>query len=743
MRKMIACVSTIAILSGCVWMATPALTVYGLESEVQNREEESLKPDEISLAQQGKYEIEEAWKELREILEDHDIFALVYLAATQTLWAEAAFDSEVLAELPTGHTVFIRDVTVSEDNLEWISLETYYRGQTLYGYMPRKLLACADEAFLRWETEYMSGLPSSMAMYSSEEASENADIEAFPESYRAALYALRSQHPTWIFVRMDTGLDWDTVIRKEMGNKSLIYRTYPEYMRGERYDDGGWYYAKDGILKYYMDPRNGLTEKVIFQFELLTYNETYHTETAVDSFLSRTFMNNNNTAPGTDMTYAHIFWMVGEEKNVSPFHLAARVYQEQQGGTSALISGTYEGFEGYYNYFNVNASGVTSKEIIVNGLTYAKEHEWDSAYTSIRGGAGFIAANYISKGQDTLYLQKYNVNPDSPYGLYNHQYMQNIVAPTSEGEKVKSMYEGAGSLNNSFVFKIPVYENMPEEACSMPTGVKNGWYEEAGNLYWYENDVKQGLEGRGKEIWDPGSDAWYWLDSNENGRMAINKDVYMESFAGDYADREDGTGKWVRYDENGHMVKGEDYRYGGWYRFDEVTGAMVKGWYTTLDGKRYYYDKTTGHMVHGYTSVEGQSLYFDNITGVLADCVWIWIDGNEYWFEGGVKQGTEGRGKEIWDPSSDAWYWLDSVDGGKKAVSKDVYQESGAGPWADREDGTGKWTRYDEEGHMVKGWDTNKNGTYYFDPVYGTMAKGWVEIDGTNYYFNEETGIRQ
>ena len=64
----------------------------------------------------------------------------------------------------------------------------------------------------------------------------------------------------------------------------------------------------------------------------------------------------------------------------------------------------------------------------------------------------------------------------------------------------------------------------------MPTVVKNGWYEEAGNLYWYENDVKQGLEGRGKEIWDPGSDAWYWLDSNENGRMAINKDVYMEAF---------------------------------------------------------------------------------------------------------------------------------------------------------------------------------------------------------------------
>ena len=27
----------------------------------------------------------------------------------------------------------------------------------------------------------------------------------------------------------------------------------------------------------------------------------------------------------------------------------------------------------------------------------------------------------------------------------------------------------------------------------------------------------------------------------------------QESWAGQYADREDGTGKWVRYDENGHI----------------------------------------------------------------------------------------------------------------------------------------------------------------------------------------------
>ena len=116
---------------------------------------------------------------------------------------------------------------------------------------------------------------------------------------------------------------------------------------------------------------------------------------------------------------------------------------------------------------------------------------------------------------------------------------------------------------------------------------------------------------------------------------------------------------------------------------------------------------------------------------------WRIEDGVPYWYENGVKQGTEGRGKEIYDPGSDAWYWLDAVDGGRMAVSKDVYQESKA----DDEGDIGKWVRYDADGHMVKGWQTAEAGTYFFDYTYGTMAKGKVVMDGFRYTFDEATGI--
>ena len=266
---------------------------------------------------------------------------------------------------------------------------------------------------------------------------------------------------------------------------------------------------------------------------------------------------------------------------------------------------------------------------------------------------------------------------------------------------------------------------------------------ETGKKYWFDN----GVAARSKEAYDSEADAWYWFDAD--GTMAIDKDVNIP----------DGTenGKWVRYDENGKMKKGEDYRYGGWYHFDETTGAMTKGFTNIADGteegKWVYYDEITGQMYHGdsvingnsyhfdditgkmvhgaYTAEDGTPCYYDEITGIGLDCQWQ-LDGDEaFWYEGGKRQGLEGRGKEIYDPATDAWYWLDSVDGGKRAMSKDVYQES---------DG-GKWVRYDEEGHMVKGWNELNGAKYYFDPITGAMRKGTLQIDGVQYTFDETTGI--
>ena len=419
--------------------------------------------------------MEQAGEALQEIAGERDIMALVYLADQYPVRSMPSYESDGVVTVLSGQQVNILDVALDENLEVWEYVRLEYNGAEYYGYIPRTYLAVSDARFLEWEELY--GMNPNASVYSVDESGRASypDIQQFPESYRPALQALKQKHPNWTFVKMNTTLDWNSVIASQLqGGKSLVYKTFPDWAKNGLYDTGNWYYATEAVLKIYMDPRNALTEDAIFQFEQLTYNEKYHTLEAMKKFLNNTFMNDSKPAPGLDtMTFAELFWYLGKEtgREVSPFHLAARVLQEQGQGTSPLISGTYPGYEGYYNYFNVGATGTTDEQVILSGLQYAKDHNWKGAYFSIQGGADFISANYIKKGQDTLYLQKFNVNPNGAYPVHTHQYMQNISAPTTEALSIKRLYESANSLDSTFVFKIPVYENMPPEACSEPGAV--------------------------------------------------------------------------------------------------------------------------------------------------------------------------------------------------------------------------------------------------------------------------------
>ncbi len=416
--------------------------------------------------------MEEAGEALAELAAERDIMALVYLADEYPIRSKPSYESEAELTVLSGQLVNILDVCMDEYGGIWERVRLEYNGVEYCGYVPRAYLAVADARFLKWEAQYgMDFSGASIAFYGDGRVSY-PDIGQFPESYQPALLALKEQHPNWIFARMNTALDWDTVIYNEMqGEKSLVYKTLPDWAKNGLYDEGNWYYATEAAVEVYMDPRNSLTEAKIFQFEQLTYNEQYHTLEAIQAFLDNTFMNGSKPAPGMDtMTFAEMFWYIGKEegRKVSPFHLAARVLQEQGQGNSPLISGTYPGYEGYYNYFNVGASGNTEQMVIESGLRYAREHGWKDSYKAVLGGADFISANYIKKGQDTLYLQKFNVNPNGTYPLFTHQYMQNISAPATEAKNIRKLYAEANSLESTFVFKIPVYENMPEQPCAEP-----------------------------------------------------------------------------------------------------------------------------------------------------------------------------------------------------------------------------------------------------------------------------------
>lgn len=468
--KVIAVLMTVCLVTGLA----DAGPVFGAElladeHELICTEEESLIEEEspaaevpesdeeaIELTEDTKGPAGDESDEINALIKEKDIMGVLYLCDSFPLRSSSLDDSEITVTLECGSTLYLKEAVYTEAGYRFL-VSAFKESEEVYGYIPMDKFICVDEDYLEWE----EGLEKNSTGFGpdkgpSSSLSERAvkSVYTFPDSYREKLFNVLNAHPDWVFVPQKVGMSLDEALNAELSdrNRNLIYKTADSSYKDGSYDSN-WYYVSKTGLAYYMNPANFVgSEQNIFMFEQLTYNSSYHTASGVQSVLKGTFM--SGAIPGEGMTYADAFYGIGSSLKVSPYHLAARVYQEQGKGTSPLISGTYKNYEGYYNYFNIKASGKTNAQIYENGLTYAKSQGWNSRYKSLSGGAAFDSKNYILAGQDTPYLEKYNVVKKT----YWHQYMQNVSAPLTESSKVYSMYKNSGALNNPFVFKIPVYD---------------------------------------------------------------------------------------------------------------------------------------------------------------------------------------------------------------------------------------------------------------------------------------------
>ncbi len=168
-----------------------------------------------------------------------------------------------------------------------------------------------------------------------------------------------------------------------------------------------------------------------------------------------------------------------------------------------------------------------------------------------------------------------------------------------------------------------------------------GWYYAEGRAFWYENGTRQGTfddangvigDGtiRGREIYDPDSDGWYWLDSIYDGAKAVGKEVWMPYIYQDEDSWDDDTKRNIAYESDEGMgecvLNAIKSKAGKWVRYDE-NGRMLKGW-VTIEGKladiypdqagnTYYYDNRTGLMAKGWVTLDGKTYFFDEVTGAL------------------------------------------------------------------------------------------------------------------------------
>ena len=466
--------------------------------------------------------------------------------------------------------------------------------------------------------------------------------QGFPESYKDGLRLLHAEYPNWVFTAQHTNLDWNTVIENEsVVGRNLVYTSSISSWKSiadgaynwdtstwPGFDSSSYVAASSDIIKYYMDPRNFLDDKYVFQFLTHSYDSSAQTAEGLKSMVQGTFLSGSTTATGTSgssssgssggpgvsgstgsssssasltgpgvsgssssssssssnsssstssgssnsgvsltgpgsgssssgstssssssksnvsfeapgktsssnsnvklegpsasiskkeadrvttiapgmsdgpggssdssssssdnsnigpgyssavsntetttASYVDILMNAASKSGVNPYVLAAMILQEQgTNGTGKCISGTVAGYQGYYNFFNIEAYQSGSMDAISRGLWYASqsgsyERPWNSRDRAIIGGAEYYGTNYVKVGQDTFYLKKFNVQGSN---LYKHQYMTNIQAAAAEGAKLAEAY-GTSLKQSALEFKIPVYNNMPSTACAKPT----------------------------------------------------------------------------------------------------------------------------------------------------------------------------------------------------------------------------------------------------------------------------------
>ena len=283
------------------------------------------------------------------------------------------------------------------------------------------------------------------------------DISKYP-GYKEKIEGLINLHPEWNFELLYTGLTFDEAIKGEYAvhSRNLVPSSYSgEWVCpicGTKLYDSGWYCASEKAIAYYMDPRNFLDDTNVFQFQKLNeYLQGICTLEGIQQKVSNTFLAN----------YAAAIDNACKNQNVNPYYIIARVIQEQ--GTKGTTIGTgMNGGDGktYYNPFNIGASGNGKTAIYNNALAKAKAYGWDTMQKALEGGISFCKDNWLENYQNTLYQNKFDIDKQNGTPLYQHQYMQNLMAAYSEARTLRGMYVNTGKIDSGFTFVIPLYENI-------------------------------------------------------------------------------------------------------------------------------------------------------------------------------------------------------------------------------------------------------------------------------------------
>ena len=454
--------------------------------------------------------------------------------------------------------------------------------------------------------------------------------------------------------------------------------------------------------------------------------------------------------------------------------------------TGAAASGFYTTPDGKTWYFNSNFFPYARY-----GLIYFDQKTPDNQYVYyyVDKDNGLIKNNWVKTdkgwswaGADGRFIEGWFTDPDGKTWYLTRDFRSGPPVITEAAPVNGKLYffdTSTGLLRNSWVNRNP--ERIGIEGTwywAGPDGAAiSGWFKTPGGKTWYADPehynrvVMGGIDIDGKYYffdysnglvthgWIEDDGEWAWIETvgsvysgwkhmpngkwfyfDENGEFPLlKKGVFTISSGTYYVDVNNGmtSNDWVQLPN------------GGW-AWAQSSGAFVSGWYTTPNGKTWYFDPSDPQhpALIGDAEINGQSYYFDSGYGLLkngwvhrADGSWSWA-GESGALQSGWKHMPNGK-----------WFYFDPKDpyhrmlvGVIQTSSGTYYIDESAGmtanSWVQLPEGGWAWAQ--SSGAFASGWFTTPNGkTWYFDPAKPSHPAytGEHTIDGKDYYFDESYGL--
>lgn len=295
---------------------------------------------------------------------------------------------------------------------------------------------------------------------------DNLRAQGFSESYIEDLAALQKAHPNWKFVAFKTGIDFDDAVKGELAGTPTT----------------------ETNLRAYLDPRNWLNEKYIFQFESIKKSDAVQSVSSVNPILKNTWMANSKinyfdtqgiSKTVTEVnTYADAMIKASNYTNMSANYIAAKIRQENGGATysATAVCGTRPPFQGIFNYFNIGAYTTA-----MDGLAWA---------------AGFLKAN-----KDTVLYDGTNATA-SP------------IVTVSNGQRMTYVKE------DGEYYRVTLYNELG-----------NGKYDDKETGYILKSDVNTTYMGNYGRPWtDPNKAIYYGAKYIANGYLTYQYTMYLQKF---------------------------------------------------------------------------------------------------------------------------------------------------------------------------------------------------------------------